>query len=267
MLKALQNNPLRTSSLIILLYALWFLIPMLVKGVDPDAMGIVGIDGALEMGMMELIVATVLAVFISLLGWWKKIGFTHINKGGLKFLAPIALIILMILAISFNSEKSDTWFLGFTSPLQLVTLLGVMLLLGFVEEGIFRGVLYFGLSQKFATRSSLLISAFIFGLFHFVNIFTGASIIATLYQAIHAFAMGFLYGTLRIRISAIWPLMILHGLWDFSLFVLESTAKLGEATPEDISIANGLGIAAPALIYGLFVYWRLSKTKMLKITF
>ncbi len=261
MLKKLQKNPLQTAFLIVILYGLWFIVPSLYNGIDPNASAKVGIEGALEMGISELITSSVLVVFISLLGWWKIIGFRRIEAGGLKFLIPIFSIILIILALSFSFDKSDAWFLGFTSPLQFLAVLGVMLLLGFVEEGIFRGVLFYGLSQKLSPLMTVFLSAFIFGLFHFVNILTGEPVVATFYQVIHAFAMGFLYAALRLRVKAIWPLMILHGLWDFSLFISQSTVQLGVATPDDIPVTAGLSIAVPALLYGLFVYWRWSKTQ------
>jgi membrane protease YdiL (CAAX protease family) len=259
MLKTLKSKPLITALLIILLYALWFIVPMFFKEMDTDAKGIVGIEAALKEGRAELITGSILILFLSLLGWWRNIGFTSIRKGGFKFLLPILLVILTILNFSWVLDESHTWFLGFSSPLQLLTLLGVMLLLGFVEEGIFRGVLFYGLSTKLTPLFTVLVSALIFGLFHFVNLFTGAEFIATIYQVIHAFAMGFLYASLRLKIGAIWPLMILHGLWDFSLFTLQSTAT----NPEygDPSLSAGLSIAIPALLYGLFVYWRWSKER------
>jgi membrane protease YdiL (CAAX protease family) len=259
MLKKLKQQPLLASSLIVLLYGLWFVIPMFVKTIDPNAHGTHGIEGALSQWSSELITAIVLAVFLSLLGWWREIGFTRINKGGIKFLIPIVLLALIILNLAWVMDESGKWLFGFETPLQLFALLSVMLLLGFVEEGVFRGVFFYGLSTKLTPLFTVILSAVIFGLFHFVNLFTGADFISTIYQVIHAGAMGFLYASLRLRLGAIWPLMIMHAFWDFTLFTLGSTNSK-EAT-ENISIIQGLGIALPALLYGIFVYWRWSKSK------
>jgi membrane protease YdiL (CAAX protease family) len=98
----------------------------------------------------------------------------------------------------------------------------------------------------------------VFGLFHFVNLFTGAPLEQTMFQVMHAGAMGFLYAALRLRLGAVWPLMLIHGFWDFSLFVLQS-AQTEEKTGA-MSLTMGLGIAVPALLYGIFVYWRWSRT-------
>ncbi len=263
MLATLKKKPFLTSILIVFLYALWFIVPMIFTKQDPNAHGISGINGALKMLKPELITAGVLLVFVAMLGWWKQIGFVAIKKGGVKFLIPICLLILLMLSKSWTSNHTHSWFMGFQSPQQLSEMLGIIFLLGFVEEGIFRGVLFYGLSTKLKPFYTVFISALVFGLFHAVNIFAGADPLITFYQMVHAFSMGFLYASLRLMIGAIWPLMILHGLWDFSLFVLQTTAvtPIKQSVSITASITAGLMISTPAILYGIFVYWRWSKTK------
>jgi len=257
-IKKLRENPLFTALFLVTIYALWFIVPMFFKDIDPNAKGIVGIEGAIKEGWHELVTASALVIFLSLLGWWQKIGFTSIKKGSFKFILPIIVIILIVLNLSWVYDTSGKAFMGFDSTLQLLRLLGVMLLLGFVEEGIFRGVLFYGLRSHFTPLASVFTSALIFGLFHFVNIFTGAEVLTTLYQVIHAFAMGFLYASLRLKLGALWPLIILHAMWDFSFFILQSTIQSPDNT--SVSMTAGLSISIPALIYGIFVYWRWSKS-------
>ena len=260
MLQRLRNRPLLTSLLVVLLYGLWFIVPMFFTQMPPDAHGTVGIEGALKMWKSELITAGVLVLIVSILGWWREIGFRSIKRGGVKFLLPILLLILLMLNLAWVADESHSWFLGFQSPLQLVSLLSVIVLLGLVEEGVFRGVFFYGLSTHFSPLVTVLLSAGLFGLFHFVNIFTGAAIMDTVFQATHAAAMGFLYASLRLRIGAIWPLILLHGLWDFSLFVLQSTTQAGAQPQSDSTLSAGFAIAVPALVYGIFVYWQWSRT-------
>jgi len=102
----------------------------------------------------------------------------------------------------------------------------------------------------------------IFGLFHFGNVLGGKSISSITPQVIHAAAMGFLYATLRLRIGAIWPLMLMHGFWDFSLFVLQTSSSAEPTGASQIVASEVLMIAAPALLYGVFVYWRWSKMQI-----
>jgi len=260
MLKTLKQKPLLTSLLIVLLYACWFLSPLLFGTSDSNLHGTKAMTTA---GIPELITASALVVLVTILGWWKNIGFRDIKPGGLKFIIPIVLLIVSMLGISFSFDESGAWFLGFHSYKALFTMLGTLLLLGFVEEGIFRGVLFYGLKTTFTPFYTVLLSALIFGLFHFVNLLVGADFTDTVYQVIHASAMGFLYASLRLKLGAIWPLMLLHTFWDFSLFVMQSTmsASSQTTTPDTFSIGTSMAVATPALAYGLFVYWRWSKTQ------
>lgn len=132
MLKTLKEKPLLTSLLIVLLYACWFLAPLVFGTTDSSAHGTKGIADA---GLPELITASVLVLLVIVLGWWRNIGFRDIKPGSLKFTIPIVLFIVFILGISFSFDKSGAWFLGFGSSKELFMLLGTLFLLGFVEEG------------------------------------------------------------------------------------------------------------------------------------
>ena len=261
MIKELRKRPLMTALLFVLFYAVWFVAPVLINGIQPDAKALEGIAGALKMWRSEAVTAGVLVLFLMLLKWWREIGFCSAERDGWKFIIPIFLLALLFLNLAWVFDESGKWFIGFESPLQLISLIGVMLLLGFVEEGIFRGVLFYGLSTQFTPLMTVVLTAVIFGLFHFVNLFTGAAFDQTLFQVIHASAMGFLYASLRLRIGAVWPLMLLHGFWDFSLFVLHSSHGEIAESSTGLTPTIGLTIALPALIYGIFVYWRWSRTQ------
>ncbi len=256
MLRFLKKRPVYAALLLVGAYALWFVLPYLFITPDPKAKGMVGIAGALKQADAEMITAGVLLAYIGLLGWWREVGFVRVNRGGWKFLLPIFLLVVLILGIALAFSKESGWFLGFLGPLQLMQLLGVMLLLGFVEEGIFRGVLFYGLSTRLTPFFTVLVTALVFGAFHMVNVFVGAPVDASFFQSIHAFAMGFLYASLRLRLGAVWPLMILHALWDASLFVMQTNLHLAAPNSGGATLISALIVAAPAMLYGIFVYYR-----------
>jgi len=261
-LKIARQSPLLAAMIVVLLYAIWFVAPVLF--VDPGSIlpPPLGIEGVMAQARSEMITAAVLALIITLYRWWHPVGFRRMDPGSIRILFPMILLIALILSLAWMLDKSGTWLLGFSGPLHLLKIVGIVLLLGFVEEGVFRGVLFYGLSTRYSPLVTVLTTAIIFGTFHFVNLLSGAPFWDTVFQAAHATAMGFLYASLRLRIGAIWPLMILHGLWDFSLFVLASAAASNPAIPAPIahepSLLNLL-IVLPALLYGLFVYWRWKK--------
>ena len=257
MFQTLKKKPIYAALLLVGIYALWFILPHFFMAADPKAQGVVGIAGALKQAKAEMITAGVLLAYIALLGWWREVGFVRVNRGGWKFLLPIFFLVVLMLAVA-GLSSDEGWFLGFTGPLQLLQLLGIMLLLGFVEEGIFRGVLFYGLSTHLTPFFTVLVTALVFGAFHMVNVFVGAPVYEAFFQSIHAFAMGFLYASQRLRLGAVWLLMILHTLWDFSLYVLQSATHVTPHEGSGATFLTALLIAAPAMLYGIFVYFRWS---------
>jgi len=62
--------------------------------------------------------------------------------------------------------------------------------------------------------------------------------------------------------------MIFHGIWDFTLFLAQYISSPGQENAETTVPAAisfdpvvSLSMAAPALLYAAFVYWRYSKSQ------
>lgn len=70
-----------------------------------------------------------------------------------------------------------------------------MCLVGFLEEVIFRGLLFRALSPK-GLKQAIVISSLTFGMGHIVNLLAGAEPISTLLQICYATAIGFLFTTI-----------------------------------------------------------------------
>ena len=258
MLNNLQKKPLLAAFLIIGIYALTFIIPALFTGIDPHSKGMESI--AFVIGQWERQLATVLivALIITKLGWWKEIGFVSVNKGGMKFILFPFLYTLMLLLFSLDQYGSErSWLMGFSDLTQLTSLALVLLGVGVTEELIFRGILFHGLETRFKPLIVVLLSAFIFGLFHYVNLLTNAPLYQTDYQVAHAMAVGFMYGMLRLRLGAIWPIMLFHAFWDFMIITTTHLQTSVESTTEDtFALTIMLSMMLPATLYGFFVYWR-----------
>lgn len=259
MLKKIRSNPFAASLVVFGLYVAWFLAPILFVHPDPGQHGVTGVDGAIGQWKNQVILVAALTIIVSLLGWWKKIGFTPLNRGGLKFLIlPVTYILAMLAAVMISTHNTS-WLLAATSPLQLAILILVMLGIGFNEETMFRGILFYGFSTRFSILAAAIFSAFLFGVLHYVNMILGASLIKTDYQVLHAAAAGFMYIALRLRIGAIWPVMLFHTFWDFCLFNIDTLNKGLEsaAAPATLPpLVNTAIVVLPAAIYGAFVYWR-----------
>ena len=255
------KKPLVLVALVLITYAAWFILPVFfIEITDTPATKVLGIKSAITQFGNEAIVAIVLALLITYLGWWRKIGFQSINPGGLKFLLPPIMLVIIMTAFIAASNPEAPGILGFTSLQQFVVLLLMILLLGFNEELIFRGITFFGLRTVYSPIIATIMAALIFGIFHYVNLFNGQEFPETSYQVLHAAAAGFMYGALRLRIGAIWPVMLFHGFWDMSLFEIQTmnltTSTALPTTTHEFQIIHALLLMLPALLYGTFVCWR-----------
>lgn len=112
------------------------------------------------------------------------------------------------------------------------------------EEILFRFVLLKLLQRQFSFRSSSLISAVIFGLFHGLNILNGMPPSIAVIQILYAMCAGYGFAALYRECGHIWPGILIHALINLT-------------APADLSYRNvwptilfGIGF----ILYGLFIF-------------
>ena len=94
-----------------------------------------------------------------------------------------------------------------------------MILVGFVEEMIFRGFLFRAMLSKNETTVAIIVSAVTFGIGHIVNLFTGQAGFDTVMQIIFAISWGFILTMVCYKSGSIIPCIIAHSMIDvLSLF-------------------------------------------------
>ena len=106
---------------------------------------------------------------------------------------------------------------GFAPSYQGTSLLCAvlsMILVGFVEEMIFRGFLFRAMLSKDKAIVAIIVSAMTFGMGHIVNLFTGQASYETLIQIIFAISWGFILTMVCYRSGSIIPCIIAHSMID-----------------------------------------------------
>ena len=94
-----------------------------------------------------------------------------------------------------------------------------MILVGFVEEMIFRGFLFKAMLGEDKTIVAIIVSAVTFGVGHIVNLFTGQASFETVMQIIFAISWGFILTMVCYKGGSIIPCIIAHSMIDvLSLF-------------------------------------------------
>ncbi|MCR5674651.1 MAG: CPBP family intramembrane metalloprotease [Lachnospiraceae bacterium] len=94
-----------------------------------------------------------------------------------------------------------------------------MILVGFVEEMIFRGFLFRAMLSKDKTIVAILVSAVTFGIGHIVNLFIGQAGFETVMQIVFAVSWGFILTMVFYRGGSMFPCITAHAMIDaLSLF-------------------------------------------------
>ena len=105
---------------------------------------------------------------------------------------------------------------------QVIAILS-MLLVGFIEEMIFRGFLFRALLKTNSVLSAVIISAATFGMGHLVNLLSGQATRETVIQVFFAISLGFVFTMVYYKSGKLLPCIIAHSLIDaFSTVAADS---------------------------------------------
>lgn len=190
--------------------------------------------------------AALLVILTTVLGWWRPALFER-RRSHHKW--PIFVPIIMFAAAIANLFTTD-WSQFDASFLLSLVALGV--LVGFSEELMARGLVLTAFRAQLTEGWVWFLSSALFGLMHVANAILGAPPLSSLAQAGLAFASGTAFYILRrVTGSLIWA-MVLHGLWDVSVFAV------GHA-PSAVAFGSFLGPVVGVLAVAV-VYWVIKGT-------
>ncbi len=144
-------------------------------------------------------------------GHW-NCGFQPIDWGGMLWLLPNFAVMATVFAIVLRSESAEL------SGLALVIIV-TMILVGFSEELMFRGVVLRGGLRDLPAGKAILISAALFSLLHSVNVLAFVPLAGMLVQLGLTFIFGLALACYALRINSLVPLIVFHALWDMGQFL------------------------------------------------
>lgn len=184
-----------------------------------------------------LVGSLVLLLFLISVGWLARMFEPQPIRGaGWMWIAPALItvfIVLRLLGIDYG---------GYGWAVVAITLL-TGLLVGFAEEVLFRGIIVTMLRAAGSRELVVaLVSSLFFAVSHSVNVFSGMAPLTVAITVAYTFCFGILmYLTLRVTGRLLWPIL-LHGLFDPTLFL--ATGGIDRATATGQSIF--LTIAGPS---------------------
>jgi len=171
-----------------------------------------------------------------------KYGLCRPNFKSKNFLFYIPLLILISTNIWFGVKAN---FNLIESVLNVLT----MICVGFVEEIIFRGLLFRAL-EKDNVKSAIIVSSVTFGVGHIINLFLSGfeNIVPSICQVFYAMAVGFLFVIIFYKGGSLIACIITHSLVN-ALSVFQNTQSMNFLTEIIVSIV----IIVVAISYSLIL--------------
>lgn len=113
-----------------------------------------------------------------------------------------------------------------TAIVEIILYIVSMCFVGFLEEVIFRGLLFKGMCKTNVT-SAIIVSSITFGMGHIVNLLLGAPLFENMLQLIYASAIGFCYTVIFYSSGSILPCIVSHVMVNTtSIFAIEPTHNM-----------------------------------------
>jgi membrane protease YdiL (CAAX protease family) len=156
------------------------------------------------------LLAVMSAIVLWRMGWWRAIGFRKPQR-----LRTMWLFLVPLLPVLDNLRGG----IAVIAVSDVAVFFTIALLVGFVEESLFRGLMLRSLALCGVWRAAILTSI-LFGLLHGLHILRGSNPQVVFVQMGYAAAIGFTYAALVLRTGMIWPLMLIHFLTDFTGFIV-----------------------------------------------
>lgn len=210
---------IKNGLLIALLYVVYFSIALKISGVAYDQITD-SANNVLKAVVLPMVGGTIMLTAVAKWsGWWKDLWHDKYKIKGHSWmwLFPI------IMAIGIISTLASAKFGNTTVQMIGYIFIGTALV-GYNEELLFRGmVLRSARGSGFSELRVMLVVALSFGIFHGANFFLGQDLMPTLQQIAFASINGAIFYMIFRKSGLLVVTMILHGLWDFSVFAREAT--------------------------------------------
>lgn len=225
----------------VLFAVLWIVIYVVSVSMADNASEMIGVNKSITVAVCALLTVT-LIVWMKNNNLFAEYGLCKSSMTPKQLLYYIPLIIMASVNLWFGVTLND-------SLAETVLYIISMLLVGFLEEIIFRGLLFKAMCKD-GVKSAIIVSSITFGIGHIVNLIngSGANLFSNLLQVAYAIAGGFLFTILFYKSKTLWPCIITHG----ALNALSAFANETVVTPT-LEILTAIILIAISVLYAIYV--------------
>lgn len=164
-----------------------------------------------------LLLSAILFVFLKKHGLLREYGLCRSESTPKEMLFHLPIILMLTANLWYGISLN----LGITETVLYIL---TMLCVGFLEEVIFRGLL-FNTMKKDGLKTAIIVSSITFGIGHIINLFngSGAELIPNLLQVVYATAAGFMFVMMYLKSNSLIVCITAHGIFNaLSVFAKET---------------------------------------------
>jgi membrane protease YdiL (CAAX protease family) len=234
----------------------WVVIPAAAPLPPDKQSGLVGVIA--DRPAWGIMLAALFVVVVVLICRWRDVGLRRpVNRRSLRLLWLPALYPLFFTAAALAVGLPPLYQIG------LIVLNTAFVALS--EELMFRGILFSGLRTRMPLVPAIVVTTLIFGGAHLLNLPVVGAFWPTLGQAVAATMTGLLFLALRIRTRSLYPVIVLHAVWNAAALLAASgaltrTGAAGTAAPalpdQPLVLVAPLLVALPNFLYALYLLRR-----------
>ena len=191
-----------------LVFALaWIIAYVVLASIGDNISADLGIDKLVTLPIL-IALSAILYFFVRKNGLTEKYGLCKSRLSAAKMLYYIPLLLLLTANLWYGVAMN-------MSTLETVLYILAMFCVGFLEELIFRGLLFQAMARD-SVRAAIIVSSVTFGIGHIVNLFngSGAELLPNLLQVIYAMAVGFAFVMIYCRTGSLMPCILVHSVFN-----------------------------------------------------
>lgn len=219
----------------------WIIAYVVLASTGDNISADLGIDKIVTLPVL-IAMSAILYFFVRKNSLTEKYGLCKPQLPAAKMLYYIPLLVLLTANLWYGVAMN-------MSPLETVLYILSMFCVGFLEELIFRSLLFQAMAKD-GVRSAIIVSSVTFGIGHIVNLIngSGAELLPNLLQVMYAMAIGFAFVMTYCRTRSLMPCIIVHSVFN-GLSAISNEAAM---TPPR-QIISGVLLAVIAGGYALYL--------------
>lgn len=219
----------------------WIIAYVVLASTGDNISADLGIDKIVTLPIL-IAMSVGLYFFVRKNGLTEKYGLCKSKLPAAKMLFYAPLLVLLTANLWYGIGMNLT-------PLETVLYVLSMFCVGFLEEMIFRGLLFKAMAKN-GVRSAIIVSSVTFGIGHIVNLFngSGAELLPNLLQVVYAIAIGFAFVMIYCKTKSLLPCILTHSIFNG----LSAFANEAAMTPQR-EIVSGILLAVIGGGYALYL--------------